>query len=304
MAQLDDPFADRNAVLHAAGLSADSCEGLITQWRNALLARPDGPEKLAARFGDAYQRALAVIAAARRGEVAPADPRFLNADAQAFRAEAAAVPLHAGEEAAPPVLPSPPAPALPTRVAPPPPEPPPVVPPPSRGWVPEGMRGFTVHGGTQLASDAPHGPALPFDPRAQPALPKADASMVPAGMKGFSVSGGTQLATHVPRGPALPFEGEPERTAVPPASLRAPPIAEPPLLSLEQYASLFVELGTTPSKARELLERYRVSEEQRRAIESYWREQMAADPAVRAAWDRACAAYQAWLLSTASGRRI
>jgi hypothetical protein len=86
---------------------------------------------------------------------------------------------------------------------------------------------------------------------------------------------------------------------------RAAPAAAPaaaPVLSLEQYASFFVELSQAPERRAELLDRYRITEEQRRAVDAYWQERRAADLDVWSAWSKACASYKAWLAQARGGR--
>jgi len=143
--------------------------------------------------------------------------------------------------------------------------------------VPKGMLHFADLGSQQPAFVAPRGKALPFDPSAKPALSESEAqALVPKGMRGFKDLGGTEPSAAAPRGPTLPFR------------------ASPPL-SLEQYASLCVELSMSPAQAPSILSRYRIDEEQRRRVEDYWREQMQSDAEVREAWNKACKTFRAWL---------
>jgi hypothetical protein len=106
-------------------------------------------------------------------------------------------------------------------------------------------------------------------------------------MRHFSTLGSTQPAPEVVPRPALPFG--------PPAGSAAAKGSSSASLSLEQYASFCVELESHPAEAPRIRERYRITAAQQQELESRWRSRMAADPAVRAAWDRACAAYRAWL---------
>ena len=255
MARLDEPFADRARVLHAAGLDDGDVQRMADRWSSEL--QGDGAAALVSRYGEAYEAAVRDLASARRGERAAPDLRFLNADAQSFRDEAAAVPLQGAAE----IKAAPPPPAridvtplamAPPRVTAPPVAPPPLVytsePAPSRGspWIPEGMRNFKDVHGTQVTTDAPPKPALPFD--------------------------SNRPATPAPTG-----------------------LGEPPF-SLEQYASICVDLAADPPKRAEILGRYRVSEAQHRRAEAYWRARMDADPGVRVALDRAFATYRIWLV--------
>jgi hypothetical protein len=304
MARLDEPFAARDQVLQAAGLDDSDFQRMADRWSKEL--RGDGAPALALRYGDAYEAAARELASANRGERAAPDLRFLNTDAQSFRDEAAVVPLQASAETTPAPIPAP------SLVAAPPISPPPMIsaPEPTRShgspWIPEGMRSFKDIHGTQLVTDAPKKPTLPFDPSAKPALPVQrdlgeraahPGNLVPEGMRGFTDIHGTQLATDAPKRPALPFE--PSRPAAP-APMN---MGEPPALSLEQYASLCVDLAADPVKRPEILGRYRMSEDQQRRAEAYWQARMAADPAVWTALERACATYRAWLVQGQAKQR-
>lgn len=69
--------------------------------------------------------------------------------------------------------------------------------------------------------------------------------------------------------------------------------------TLEQYASLIVDLSRDPARRAETLTRYGLTEAQRAALDDVWRARFAAEPAVRPAFDRACAVYRAMLASGA-----
>jgi hypothetical protein len=323
MARLDEPFADRAGILQAAGLDDGGFQRMADRWSKEL--RNEGAEVLAQRYGDAYEASARELANARRGERVAPDLRFLNADVQSFRDEAAAVPLQAFAEsapAAPPPAPvhaprlaitpmtavAPPIAAPPMFGAAPPIAPPPMLPAsepaPSREspWMPEGMRRFKDIHGTQLVTDAPKRPALPFDPTARPTIPAHSdfgdnptphANLVPEGMRGFTDVHGTQVASTTPKRPALPFE--PSRSAAP-APLPSD-VGETHALSLEQYASLCVDLSVDPAKRQEVLDRYRMSEDQQRRVNAHWQARIAADSRVQLALDQACATYRAWLRS-------
>lgn len=128
-------------------------------------------------------------------------------------------------------------------------------------------------------------PATPFEGGAAPPKPAAADAVVPEGMRGFLGITETQDAVGGARRPATPFEA-----IAPPAPLTAPP------LSLEQYASLCVEAALHPARLPEILRRYHLTAEQRPALDAHWQGRIAGDPAVRAAWERACATYRQWLL--------
>ena len=97
-ARLDDPFADRSSVLATAGLDEATHAELRGRWSRAI-AGLDEPRLRA--FGDAYAAEREALAHARQAPEARAvtvDPRFLNADVQAFREQAAAVTLSAAAD--------------------------------------------------------------------------------------------------------------------------------------------------------------------------------------------------------------
>jgi len=123
---------------------------------------------------------------------------------------------------------------------------------------------------------------LPFDPHAPSTLP---ASGGPRLARSGADLGGTLDPTPGPARPALPFAATPE--PIPPTGL-----------SLEQYASLCVELADEPARSGDILRRYRVIAEQQKELDDYWQARMAADPSLWSAFNRACGSYKAWLTST------
>ena len=276
--------------------------------------RPDSESEEAARcFGDAYEATVGTIAAVRGGDKAALDLRFLNEDDQSFREDAAAVlrkPVVMATAAPPAEVPA--AVVVPRFAgdfvafssAPPISPPVPVVRGVDVSWIPERMRGFTDVRGTQLATDAdaPRGPAIPFNPNAAPTLPSASrAAFIPAGMRNFKDVHGTQLADDEPLGPALPFLGADRPNTGAPARVAAP-VSNLPQLSVEQYASLCVEPAALPGRPMEVLDRYRITEEQRRGLDAHWSARMVADPAPGQVWDGACNAYRVWLARSKGGR--
>ncbi len=86
---------------------------------------------------------------------------------------------------------------------------------------------------------------------------------------------GTALALDVPRKEALPFSA-----------------VAPPALTLEQHASMTVDIAAAPERALEVLARYRLTLDAKRAVDEHYRAMMAADPAVNDAWHRACQTYR------------
>ncbi len=176
--------------------------------------------------------------------------------------------------------------------------------------------------GTALAVDVPRAPALPFDldPSVRPA--PAIATPAPHGPKVQRAPanlGGTALAVDVPCGPALPFASrdatEAQRGASAPAPKRSklgelqlgmempknlprPKAAYAPSLTLEQHASLAVELAAAPEKTAETLARYHLTPGARAALDAHYREKITASAETRAAWERAYQSYHAWLAAT------
>lgn len=98
-AHLGEPFADRPALLLAAGLDEHGWAEQVEQWSARLNADASG--ELHRCFAEAHARALAPrgLAPARR------DPRFLGDEAQPWREEAAAVGAVTYESAPPPLAP-------------------------------------------------------------------------------------------------------------------------------------------------------------------------------------------------------
>ena len=129
----------------------------------------------------------------------------------------------------------------------------------------------------------------------------------------------TAPSKSVARGPALPFT-KPERGASEPAPREAAPRSvdsatptagprsspQDPLpfeptgdpaeqLTLEQHASLHVELEMAPKRKLETLQRYNIKPDRFRLVDGAWRKRLASDPAQKAKWDAAQATYRAWL---------
>src|SRR5208337_1675414 len=104
---------------------------------------------------------------------------------------------------------------------------------------------------------------------------------LPPGMRGFSSMKGTEMGTEAPARPALPFN-----PASPPADER-PPSG----LSLQQAASLHVELALLRGGVSrgDILQRYRLTEEEQQVVARYWGGRTAADAAILQQWEGACA---------------
>lgn len=84
-----------------------------------------------------------------------------------------------------------------------------------------------------------------------------------------------------------------------PRSRSRPPAkgAYAPPLTLEQHASLTVEVAVAPDQVAETLARYRLTPAARAELDAHYREQIAGSAATRAAWDRAYQSYFAWLVA-------
>lgn len=173
----------------------------------------------------------------------------------------------------------------------------------------------------------PRGPALPFSRDAAPALTMASAPEPPPPPPKNPLAD-TSPTVDVPRGPALPFAGplkpegpEPPRKRnplaelsfdvkvpdhlrslplkqAPPASPAAPPRPFQPSLTLEQHASLCVELAVQPDRSAETLSRYRVTPMQKALTDRHYRERFAREAGLRARWDAAYRAYREWYIGT------
>lgn len=169
--------------------------------------------------------------------------------------------------------------------------------------VPTEMRNFKDLGSTVGATDVAPGPALPFHaprPGEPPLAAQHDprTTAVPEGTKGKKSLSSTVTAQPVPPGLSLPFA---PATGARPASIPPPPVAAPPRaadlpsLSVEQYASLCVELELAPTHTAETLIRYNVAVDLQAALDAHWRERMA-QPEVWHAFGSAHARFKAWML--------
>lgn len=94
-----------------------------------------------------------------------------------------------------------------------------------------------------------------------------------------------------PRGPVLPFAQK--STPKSPAAEQSPSIQ----LTLEQHASLWVELTLRPDQEPAILARYHLKPDQKDPIDRHWRARIAKDPALRDAWNRAFSQYRDWVLA-------
>ena len=105
---------------------------------------------------------------------------------------------------------------------------------------------------------------------------------------------------------ALPFPAGASPASPGPSAGASPqagsaPVA--PALTLEQYASLCVDLQNPQADAAAVLRRYSLTPETKRALDSRFSELFHRDPAQNAAFQQACVAYRAWLARGAAPRK-
>jgi hypothetical protein len=108
----------------------------------------------------------------------------------------------------------------------------------------------------------------------------------------------TIVALGVPERPVLPFINPgsgnvPVRAEVAPVPVRPPTPAE--LLTLEQYASLCVELERCDGRVGAVLARYRLTDLDKAALDRHYQAAFAQRPEEWQAFQRARATYEAWL---------
>ncbi len=65
-------------------------------------------------------------------------------------------------------------------------------------------------------------------------------------------------------------------------------------LTLEQYASLCVEMGLDPQHPTEVAHRYGLTVERARELDAHWKARIATHPGVRTSFDAAYQKYRAW----------
>lgn len=174
--------------------------------------------------------------------------------------------------------------------------------------------------GTLPAVSLSGGPALPFglpDPDAPPWLPPPHRS--PPHSTGTAP---VRVARELLLRPALPFLGaEPppllaaagdiNETAPlvdfmlsPALPFAAPePAGDSPPLTLEQHASLTLELALYPERRLDVLRRYRTSEARLERMNEDFKRRFVADPALSAKWWEAYKTYHAWLMGAAQSSR-
>lgn len=100
---------------------------------------------------------------------------------------------------------------------------------------------------------------------------------------------------------ALPFGGSSSKP--PPTSTTPPtPADSARKLTLEQHASLAVELDVAPDRADDTLQRYQLTLAEYRAIDAEWRERLHRDVSALVCWNRAFVSYRSWFLSTGGAK--
>ncbi|MDI3291582.1 hypothetical protein [Polyangium sp. 15x6] len=190
--------------------------------------------------------------------------------------------------------------------------------PPNAMPKPSGLPSFML-----AAASAPPAPPLPaaVSPWAAPALipvhtaPPATTKPLPfvegipstaalrSAVEHAQVTQGAPPLASSPMGETLPANEEISaiaRKLLPfgtQASRNEPPTREPEL-TLEQHASLHVELDLDPEQRSEILRRYGLSAEQHARLHATWNARMAVDPKLAAAWQQAVAQYRAWMSGT------
>lgn len=161
--------------------------------------------------------------------------------------------------------------------------------------------------GTSLSVEVPRGLPLPFAPAGTPseALARAvkEAIQVQGPKRASPDASLAATAALVDLGAilqALPFaKGAPAGSDLSASAA----LSGPPKLTLEQHASLCVEIAQSPARTIETLARYRITSQEKVVLDQHYRDRIAADPEVRATWERSYQSYHVWLQSNqARGR--
>jgi hypothetical protein len=204
------------------------------------------------------------------------------------------------------------------RAAPPEPEPPPPPPEPAVSQVQAPLRAATVALDPSAAALARGALALPFQPASRapttdldalkqsaPALPFHGDKAPPA--KALENALAHAQAVQRPATPNRAASGatvaldDLPREPLPRSAPVEPPPVSVPNFTLEQYASLCVEIALGPDRVAHTLVRYHLTPEVRAALDVQWRARFAADPGLRTAFAQAYAAYKAMI--TDPGRK-
>ncbi len=143
------------------------------------------------------------------------------------------------------------------------------------------------------ASAVAHAAAMQEEPAPRPSPARGGATLdVGALFSGEKNPFQTATPSKTAPSTAQPSTQSPSTTA---PTVILPAFAEPSPLTLEQYASLVVELQRSPERHAEILARYKVPAEAWSALEASWRARFEGDPALSAAFAHACGAYRAYL---------
>jgi hypothetical protein len=172
--------------------------------------------------------------------------------------------------------------------------------PPALSWMPAGMLKLTSVDGTQLSTDTPTGPVLPFEPakRSPSALEHVLAQAAQHQGTAPQPTRDPGLAATMEPGNPLDFR-KPE---LPFASAVAPIPARTPAHSIERYASICVELSAPSANRLHTLRRYQLTESEWITLDAEWKARLSREPGARAAWENACSAYRAWLAQASQGK--
>ena len=193
-------------------------------------------------------------------------------------------------------------------------------------FVPAGMRNFgSLHGTQGPSLDAAAKPALPFAEDAVNANHEAAFQRAkelgehepvrPKPMPAEPTTGETRdisavVAAVMAQKKSTPFDKEKQaaKAAAPAASPPAPVVSPNPSpkapapaspesvsLTIEQYASLCVEIAMAPAKKHEITQRYGLADEHAARIDAYWRGRIANEPEIDKAFRWAYHSYQQWL---------
>ena len=108
---------------------------------------------------------------------------------------------------------------------------------------------------------------------------------------------GVAIDSSSPRPPGRPAE-PPRASSGGPSPVS--PQAQAPGLTLQQYASLTVDIELNPAQTADILRRYGAHEEGKRALDEQWAQVLGDQPARRAAFEEAKAYYRAWLSGRSS----
>lgn len=171
------------------------------------------------------------------------------------------------------------------------PAPPPAPPPPPVASPARPLDATTTWGAMPLpaaAAPLPFVEGAPADSALHAAVEHAGAVQGPNLAKPVAL-GATMPLGQVLVGPTLPFGGTPAGS---PPGTSSPRVPE---LTLEQRASLDVDLKAQPERKPQILQRYGLTPEQYERVSAAWEARLAQDPKLRADWNNAVTQYRVWL---------